>query len=46
MKPLDMAQNLVLRNQKMHVPSQYYGLLMFYGAAQAAAELESPRFLK
>lgn len=46
MKPLDMVQNLVLKNQKMHVPSQYYGLLMFYGAAQAAAELESPRFLK
>lgn len=46
MKPLDMAQNLVLRNQKMHFPSQYYGLLMFYGAAQAAAELGSPRFLK
>lgn len=45
MKPLDIAQNLVLRNQKMHFPSQYYGLLMFYGAAQAAVELNSPRFL-
>ena len=46
MRPLDIAQNLVLRNQKIYYPSQYYGLLMFYGAAQAAAELGSPRFLQ
>ncbi len=44
MKPLDIAQNLVLRNQKIHFPEQYYGLLMFYGAAQAASELNSPYF--